>query len=257
MPPTDHDPTPSPEPTDTPGSAEAVPASRHRLWLVGLVTGLLAGAGSWLAGEAARRYIDPTPLSREVFPGAQTAQLLASASVASGMLTLGLQGAILGMSLGLAGGLAGRSAVAALKAAAVGAVVAGSAGALAARFLVPLYFKNMDDQAADLTLPLLIHGGMWCPIGATAGLAFGLGLGGVARQARAGFAGLLGAGVGTMVYEAGGALIFPLAKTVLPISLSAGSRALAHLSVATLTALCAAVACQEPTRKPVPAGKGD
>jgi hypothetical protein len=124
---------------------------------------------------------------------------------------------------------------------------------MASRVLIPVFFRNVDDQAADLILPLLTHGGMWCPIGAAAGLAFGVGLGGRGRAPRAALGGLLGAGVGTMVYEAAGALLFPLAKTVLPISLSAGARLLAHLAVAVPAALCAAVASQAPKAEPAPA----
>jgi hypothetical protein len=272
MTPLEPDHTPAPEPTPAreptaraptappgPGPAAApapAPAPRRPPWGLGLAAGLLAGVASWAAGEVGRVYVNPTPLSREVFPEAGTARLLASASVASGMLTYGLQGAILGLMLGLAGGLARRSPAAAVGAVVLGVGAAGSAGALAARVLIPVFFRNVDDQAADLTLPLLVHGGLWCPIGAAAGLALGFGRGGWVCGARAALGGLLGAVVGTMVYEAGGALLFPLAKTVLPIPLSVGARGLAHLAVAAPVALCAAVASQAPNPRPGPAPGG-
>ena len=49
-------------------------------------------------------------------------------------------------------------------------------------------------------------------VGAAAGLALGLGLGG-GRVARAIIGGILGAAVAAVIYEFGGAVVFPLDRT--------------------------------------------
>jgi hypothetical protein len=228
-----------------PGAAATGRSSLRSLWICTLAAGIVAGLSSWIAGEEARRYVDPTPLSKEVFPGPATARLLATATSRSGMLAYGFQGTILGLCLGLTGGFLRRSSAAAIIAGAGGAAAAGAAGAFAAKFLIPVFYRNVDDGAVDLILPLLIHGGLWTSIGAVAGIAFGVGLGGRGAIGRSLLGGLLGAVVGTLVYEVAGAFFFPLAHTGRPLSLSWGARLLAHVVVALSVAVCiAAAACE-------------
>jgi hypothetical protein len=119
-----------------------------------------------------------------------------------------------------------------------------------------VFFRHVDDESSDLVLPLLIHGGLWTSIGAAAGLAFGVGLGGRGRIARMLLGGVLGAIAGTMVYDVAGALIFPLAQTGRPLSATWGSRLFAHVAVAFLVAACVAAAAQDPKAKPAPAPRG-
>ena len=77
---------------------------------------------------------------------------------------------------------------------------------------------------------MLVHGGIWGPIGAAGGLAFALGLGGGPRSAfRATLGGLVGASLGTVLFEIVGAWFFPLAKTAYPIAVGAGARLTARL----------------------------
>lgn len=211
-------------------------------WGLTLAAGLIAGLSSWIASEVSRSYVNPTPLSREVFPGPATARLLANATSRSGMLAYGFQGAFLGLCLGLAGGLLRRAPAAGLIAGAGGAVIGGAAGAAAAKVLIPVFYRNVDDGAVDLILPLLIHGGLWISIAAAAGIAFGAGRGGRGRITHALVGGVLGAFVGTMFYEVAGAFLFPLAQTGRPLSLAWGARLLAHVVVALSVASCVAAA---------------
>jgi hypothetical protein len=115
--------------------------------------------------------------------------------------------------------------------------------------LLPIYHRFQDiyeeRASSNLTVPLLIHGGIWAAIGAMAGLAFGIGLGGRYAIARGLLGGLVGAVLGAVVYELIGALAFPLASTVQPLSQTWGSRLLARAAVALLVAAGVALAITE------------
>jgi hypothetical protein len=178
--------------------------------------------------------------------------LVRSGTIREGLLCFGMLGAALGLGLGLAGGLARRSAGAALGAGGLGLALAAAAGACAAAGLVPYYLAHVNRDADDLLLPLLIHAGCWAPIGAAAGLAYGVGMRGVRGALAALLCGLLGALIGTLVFEVIAPFAFPLAKTSEPISASWGSRLLARLSIALFTAAGAALATQAVVSKPGP-----
>jgi hypothetical protein len=151
-------------------------------------------------------------------------------------LAYGGLGMVLGLALGAAGGLARRSPVAAIAAGVTGLVLGGAASAGTTLTLLPSYHATRaaasdEDYTNDLALALRTHGGIWIAVGAAAGLALGIGLGGVARVARALIGGMLGAGVGAVIYEFGGAMIFPVAQTFRPMAAEPVPRLLAHLIV--------------------------
>jgi hypothetical protein len=159
----------------------------------------------------------------------------------SAALAYGGLGAALGLALGAAGGLARRSSRAAIAAAVTGLLLGGAAGAGATLSLVPLYHAaraaTPDDEVTnDLALALRTHCGIWVAVGAAGGLARGRGLGGGARTARAVIGGVLGAALATVVYEFGGAVVFPVAETFRPMAVTPAPRLLAHLCVALFTA---------------------
>jgi hypothetical protein len=171
-------------------------------------------------------------------------------------LAFGLVGAILGLGLGIAGGLAsgpiriGRRAIAAL----TGLAVGGAVGVGASLVLVPIFnqARMANPLSLDLTIPMLVHAGIWAAVGAGGGLAFGLGLGGDRRRiARATIGGLVGGVIAAVAYEMIGALAFPLADTPRPLSLTWGTRLLARLLVTTLAAAgAAALVTHESSRRP-------
>ena len=85
-------------------------------------------------------------------------------------------------------------------------------------------------------LPLLTHCGIWSGVGAIAGLAFGLGLGGKGRWPYTVGGGLVGAAAATIIYELAGALLFASSKTDLPLSASVVTRGMAELLTTTFAA---------------------
>jgi hypothetical protein len=214
---------------------------------------MLAAVVSWLVGEstynlfrpslaASENYRDPSGLNREM-PGVNSR---------NGALTYGTSGGLLGLALGLAGGLVGRSPGRAVLGAVAGLILGTAAGALPSFIIMPWQWAHRNDDPAslDLLAPLLIHLGLWSAVGLAAGLAFGIGSQ-VSRPARlleAALVGLVGAMVGTFVYEMVGAFLFPADHTVDPFPGTSGMRLLARLCIAGFVGLGAIRALPAETR---------
>ena len=111
----------------------------------------------------------------------------------------------------------------------VGFVLGGIAGALVPQLVLPVYYKN--SLAGDLIYSLMIHGGTWGAIGAAAGLAFAIGLGGWHAIVRGLVGGVAGALLATVIYEFAGGLLFTNAMTDRPISQTVVSRLVARVLV--------------------------
>jgi hypothetical protein len=212
-------------------SADSASTSAHtigtvaRVWLVTLGAGLAAAVITWAGGESL--------MVEETGTGARGGRTRISPVVHStrnGMTSLGLLGGTLGLGLGLAGGLLRGSARSAGLAGPVGVVLGGAAGAGAAKVLVPLYFSNYS--AVSLSVPLLVHGGLWTSISIAAGLAFGLGIEGPGRVIEAVIYAIVGALLATFTYEFAGVWLFPAAQTDRPLPVTSGSRMFAYLVVA-------------------------
>jgi len=118
--------------------------------------------------------------------------------------------------------------------------------------MIPVFFRTVDPESGML-LGLLIHAGIWVPIGGAAGLAFGVGLGGRKWIVLALVGGLAGAALGTMAYEVVNALAFPDVRLDNPIPANRNSRILGAFCVTVLTALGAALGVGERKRT----SKGD
>jgi hypothetical protein len=220
------------------------------LWTWALAAGVLAGLLSWAGGEAAWKGVRSAQTPKIVpFPTEEDHNRVIRGMAASTAVSFIQQGAILGAVLGLAGGLARRSGRAGLVAALLGGLIGAAAAAAAAYGLLPVYFRNVAPENDTLTLPLLTHGGIWAAIGAATALAFGLGLGGRDRWARAALGGLLGGLVATMVYDLVGAVAFPIDKTSQPVSATIVTRLFAQLAVAVCVAAGAAL-CARGTARP-------
>jgi hypothetical protein len=222
-----------------------IPRNPARTWGITLAAGLAAALVAWVAGESL--------MIPETGSGSRGGRIPISPVVYStrnGMTCAGFLGGSLGLALGLAGGCLGRSARSAGLAGLVGVVLGAAAGASAARVLVPLYFRNY--AGADLSLPLLVHGGLWASVGLATGLAFGLGFGGPGLALEAGIVAIVGALVATLTYELAGILLFPAAQTDRPIAMSPGSRLFADLVLALLTAAALAFGASRsrPSRRP-------
>jgi hypothetical protein len=250
----DSDLTPADSTVDVPSGPppKTVDSSGGSGRLVGmaLAAGLLAGVAAWLAGEAileAYRTVLSPKVRREA--DAEAVRQFARAHLTSASTTFAALGAILGLSLGLAGGLARRSASAGARAAILGSVVGSMAGVSISLLVLPNFFKNQDPQSQDLVLPLLTIGSICSAVGAAGGLAFGIGLGGRDRWMKSLVGGLIGAGLGAVVYEVVGAMAFPADKTDRAISITPVTRAMLHVLVATLAAVGSALALSLSSRK--------
>ncbi len=208
------------------GSSGVAPAasSEIRAYVLVLSAGLAAALIAWAAGES--MMIEETGMGSR---GGRTPISPVVYSTRNGMTSLGLLGGSLGLGLGLAGGLLRGSARSAGLAGLVGVVLGGAAGAGAAKVLVPLYFSNYS--GVSLTVPLLVHGGLWTSISIAAGLAFGLGIGGPGRAIEAVIYAIAGALLATFTYEFAGVWLFPAAQTDRPLPLSSASRMFAYLVV--------------------------
>jgi len=211
-----------------------------RAWLFVLSAGLAAGLASWLAGEAVLGWYAGPEMLQAMAPEERLAAVAAkqAAETKNVALALSLFGGTLGLGLGAAGGLIRRSVATAWRVGGIGLVGGTVAGALVTVLLMPIFFHvfSQNPLSQDLTIPILLHAGLWLPLGTVAGLAFGVGLGpgpgGRPIVVLTLLGGLVGAVVGAAVYEIVGALAFPLALTTHPLSLTWGSRLFARLLIA-------------------------
>jgi hypothetical protein len=217
-----------------PGSTGAAPvaSSRIRTWALALAAGLAVGVIAWAIGEAA--LIPDSGLARRQAARGNVDPLASSVGLRNAVVSFGTLGAAMGLCLGVAGGLIRRSVVRAVLAGATGLILGGVAGVGMARWLVPIYYENLS--ANDLTYPLIVHGGTWGTVGAAAGLAFALGLGGWGRMLHVTVGAATAALLATVIYEFAGGILFPLAWTDHPISATWESRLAARLLVALLVA---------------------
>jgi hypothetical protein len=227
----------------SPLEAAAASFSATRAWLIILAAGLVAGLAGFAFGEATPKLVPPAldlPPEIRAVPTSvpiETERRMGIARDRAAALAYGGLGLVLGLALGVAGGLARESPRAAIVAGLAGLILGGAAGAGSTLALLPSYHAARaaapdEESSNDLALALRTHGGIFIAVGAAAGLALGLGLGGGARTARAFFGGVLGAALAAVIYEFGGALVFPVAQTFRPMAVTPWPRLLAHLSVA-------------------------
>jgi hypothetical protein len=208
-----------------------------RGWVLVMGLAMLAAVAGWLVGErtfhvfkaslaASENYRDPSALNKE----------MPMVNARNGALTYGALGGLLGLAMGLAGGLAGRSVGRTVIAAIVGLILGAVAGALPSFVVMPWHWQHRNDDPATLNLmaPLLMHLGLWSAAGLAGGLAFGIGSQGLkpARLFESAIVGLVGAMVGTFVYEMVGAMLFPFAHTADPFPETPGTRLLVQVCIA-------------------------
>ena len=222
---------------------DATDASPGRVrWLVALA-GILAGLIAFGIGETIHQIIPAKLVLQDVMMTGKQAMLPSRESENAAMaqnaaLAFGLLGVCLGAFLGIAGGLARRAAMAAVTAALFGAISSSTLAACLCLAILPRSLRwQYDYSEHDLLIALLSHGLIWGLLGALAGAAFAIGLGGDRRLlGRAVTAGFLGAVLGTIVIELFGAAFFADAATVKPISETWPTRLLARLLVTIGTA---------------------
>jgi hypothetical protein len=234
--------SPAGEPV-VPAPLQAPPAARLgwggtlRLGILVLGLAILAGVAAWLVGEYTLDHFKPSAkAASQTYNFGPLNLEMEQVSAWNGALAFGALGGLLGLGLGVAGGLVRRSSGGVLLGAVVGLILGAAAGALPSVAVMPWQWRHRnDDPSATLLLtPLLVHLGLWSAIGLGAGLAFGIGSG-VSKPSRyleTALAGVVGAMLGTFVFEMVGAFLFPMARTVDPFSATSGTRLLARLCVA-------------------------
>jgi hypothetical protein len=250
----------TPADLESPELKEAAGPAPGRLIALALAAGVAAGVVAWLLGEitlntfvppSETAYMMGTPIKKVRFED-QTAADYKNALIAFGWL-----GGLLAAAMGLAGGIARRSVPAALRAAAVGLILGLVSALVASAAFLPIYFHALDlskeELSRDLTIPLLVHAGIWAACGVAGGIALGIGMGGGwPRIAKAALGGLVGAAIAAAAYEMIGAFAFTTRDhTTSPVSWSLATRLLARLLVATLAAAFAAIAVNTSGRQPV------
>jgi hypothetical protein len=207
-----------------------------------MILALLAGFAAWFVGErtmdiskpskaAAANYRDPGPLNKE----------MPMVNSVNGALTFGALGTLLGLAMGVGGGLCRRSVQSAALGAVVGLILGAAAGALPSFLVMPWQWRHRNDDPAsiDLMVPMMVHFALWGAVGLAAGIAFAVGSSGPkpVRIFEAALAGLIGAMIGTFIYEVVGATLFPFEHTTSPFSDTIGTRLFARLCLALFVAL--------------------
>ncbi len=230
------------KPTAVPEGA-SVPHNQVR-WLV-MLGALLAGLAAFGIGEMIYKIIPAEKVSQSVMMTNVKVRLPTratedAAAARNGAVSFGLLGLCLGSALGIAGGLARRSALAATRGGLLGAVLGLVLGVGLSLGLLPWFLSQQDrfsdDDLIVLVVSLVMHALIWGLLGASAGLAFAVGLEKPRMWHRAVIAGICGAVLGTVVFELAGGLFFPLSATHQPISETWPTRLMARLLVALGTA---------------------
>jgi hypothetical protein len=228
-----------PRPALIPGLAPR----RARVWAAAITAGVVAIGLTWGAGEASIGRFQPEATGRPelgpqhgfISPEAEHRAVLKNAALA-----YGLQGAILAALLGVAGAAARGSVGAAVKAGFAGLLLGAGLGAAVSYAAFTLVARWAGFGSQEMLPDLLGHVASWSVVGASGGAAFGWGLGGRARVARAAAGGLIGAAVAAAVYEVTGGMMFPFDRTGDPVAESGVARLFAHALVDSFAALGAA-----------------
>ncbi len=218
--------------------------SRRTAWLL-VLGGLLSGLLAFGLGEPLYKVIPPELVPRDLMgnkiliPSQETQGVAATKNAA---LAFGVLGLCLAGSLGVVGGLARRPASSSARGGLVGAVLGLVLGAGATIGVLPFAIRaRLDYPENELILSLASHALIWGLLGASAGLAFAVGLGERRLIGRAFMAGLAGAVLGAVTFELIGGTFFGLAETTHPISATWLTRLMARLLVTVGTATTVAM----------------
>ena len=208
-----------------------------------MLAGVVAGLASFGIGEKIYRIIQPRLVDQiaarsgnHVMRPTFETRVVADTSNAS--LAFGTLGFCLGGLLGLVGGLARRSTVAADLGGVVRRGLGHWRGRGASPRVLPVFLRALDDYQVDnMLIPMLMHGLIWGLIGASAGLAFAVGLGERRLVGHALMAGLVGALLGSIAFDLVGGVLYVNDWTVKPISESWQTRLMARVMVTIGTAV--------------------
>lgn len=212
------------------------PVNHALLGLIQLVTSAAAGFAGWSIGERTRDFARvPIEISSKAYQFAELNAATLKVNSINGAIVYGGFGLCLAIAASLAGMLVASGQKPRLFVVLAAVVAAAALSGLPSFLMMPMSAASADADpgSLDLTTPLLIHLGLWCPIGAGIGLVCGL-MHGEDRKSIAErvVAGIVGAALGTVVYEFAGAISMPTGKTNEPLPGTESARLAAMLCVA-------------------------
>ncbi len=240
-------------------------ATPQRLWAYCGIAAVLAAVLSWLAGESRLAWVEAERVPG-VFMGqpnnAATPTTLRAALLKTAVRQNLVFGGVMGSALGVAAGIAAASTRRAVVAGLLGLAVGSFTAAAVPLGVVPLHDLHRDDFSSDLIPSFLMHGAIWCVVGASAGLAVAVGAGARALGfAKSILGGILGAWIGAALFEVLGGVIFAGDETGEPIAATSNARLFARLVVGLCIAAFILAALSARRRKtrltPIPVRSGD
>jgi hypothetical protein len=211
-----------------------------RSWAFVLCLASIAGAAAWLGGERAHQLFKPSEeSSSQRFDFRALNRELSLSGTRNAAVAFGLLGACLGLALSLTPGSSRRSTVRRLGSSLLGLLAGGTAGVAGSYLVIPFHYEYKDPSGTEIGQSVLTHGMIWGLVGLGAGVAYGISRSRPTRLTvfRSAQGGLIGALIGTVLYELIGGLAFPLARTTDAISASAWTRLLACMAIALGTAV--------------------
>ncbi len=210
-------------------------------WMA-VLAGLLSGLAAFGLGEAVYNVVPAKQIMMNTMGTsamAVTGENQSLAVVRNGAIACGVLGLWLGGILGMAGGVSRGSRSSTWKAGLLGSILGASlAGCVALAVLQRFADARVAHSDYDILISMAMHGLTWGLAGAAGGLAFAVGLGQRRLIARLAVAGLVGAVLGAIAFDAAGAYFFPLAETGDPVSTTWPSRLVARLWVTAATVAC-------------------
>ncbi len=195
---------------------------------------------TWILGETGLLTIKAAKISYSMMgtPAVgETGETRAVAEVRTTALTYGTLGGLLGLALGLSGSVSAVRRGSIWMAPIVGLIAGIAAGSLASLLLLRLYERWVVDNLEEILRSTILHCALWGPLSATAGLAFGLGLGGWKTARRTIWTSLGCVVLFVVGYELIGAFALPLAETSGPVPGTWYARLFADVGVACFTAV--------------------
>jgi hypothetical protein len=175
-----------------------------------------------------------------------------AADVKNAMLTIALLGGVMGLTMGFAGGLARGSIVRGLIVGSVAAAICALVCAGVAKVMLPLFYRQLAPDPNDVMTPILVHGGIWCAVGAASATAFAIGI-----KARRDFFYIVvnacvAAFSASFLYHMAAESLVPDARPSEPIAISPLARLLAVVVVTMLVAVGAASGAKVRVPSPEP-----
>ena len=239
--------------TPSSGIVPSVRARSRRLLVALPAAALAAALVAGAIGETPLCRVAPETskmvlMGRELDTDSITPEAAMEAELQTAIHSLGVFGALLGLSMGLASGIACRSNKAGIIVGVVGLLLGLYFGAASPLAAIPVHAALRTPGSQDLLPSMAMHVLLWAPLASASGFAAGLGRRlAAADLVTSTIAGAIGGAIGAIVFEIVGTIAFPLAGIDKPISNEPLTRFAAYIIVAMTTALLIVTLRSKPT----------